>query len=150
MSTWTREDSTELDRIIRAAYPHRPPLVFDPAVAALIQDAAPAPTVVDSSHPRAYRCVECQRLTWRSTLPKPDGILGYGARGKCQTCYKREKNGSKPRKLRVLGDGAIDEIRALTAKGMSAAAIADIYNVTPRTVQRLRAQAHQEDEQATA
>jgi DNA-directed RNA polymerase subunit RPC12/RpoP len=136
MTDWTALDSQRLDREILRHYPNRQPLRYDPAIAALIQD--PDHTGVPDD---AATCIDCQRPIWRSR---------DAGNGRCPTCRHRHKTGAKPRKLRIPTHVAADDVRVLTDKGMSAAAIAAIYNVTPRTIQRLRAQPHQEDEQATA
>lgn len=104
MTDWTRDDSTELDRIIRAAYPNRRPLRYDPAIAALIIDNTHTP---GTKQPRIDTCSDCNRTMWRSRKPKPPGYVRHHGNGLCSTCHFRTRDTQRPRRaLRIPSEQA--------------------------------------------
>ena len=106
---------------------------------------------------------ECGRLFMRSRNKgaRPPGVLRHGGFGLCDTCYNRERYTAEGRAAgfytdppdEVVIDRAVEgrppagirpvESRAavaiLSARGLSAAQIADHLGCTTRTVQRHRA-----------
>lgn len=90
MTEWTAADSYNLDRTIRAAYPHRRPLEYDPAIAALIAE----PQKRGGGRPSSIgTCIICAQDMWRSRKPKPAGqrIARHHGKGLCSACYQRTR-----------------------------------------------------------